>query len=195
MSKLKIITSTVREGRNGKNVAAWVKKVADLHPEFETELIDLGEIELPLSVEPNHPVMKKYVYEYTKAWSRTVEEADAFIFILAEYNYSFPAAIKNAIDTVNTEWAYKPAGFVCYSAGIDGGARSMISLEHTISALKMITLQQEALLIPNYFQYLDDATKAFDPGERYSNNLSKLVVELKLWVETLAHIRKVKTGK
>jgi len=57
---------------------------------FEVEVIDLGEIKLPVMDEPNHPLLKKYVHEHTKAWSATIDRADAFIFVTSEYNYSYP---------------------------------------------------------------------------------------------------------
>ena len=38
------------------------------------------------------------IAEYTKDWSATVEASDAFVFVTAEYNHGYPAALKNAVD-------------------------------------------------------------------------------------------------
>jgi hypothetical protein len=39
--------------------------------------------------EPNHPSLKKYQHEHTKQWSAKIDEADAFIFVTAEYDYNY----------------------------------------------------------------------------------------------------------
>ncbi|WP_243274701.1 NADPH-dependent FMN reductase [Streptomyces albus subsp. chlorinus] len=36
--------------------------------------------------------------------------ADAFVIVTPEYNHSFPAALKNAIDWRNEQWHAKPVG-------------------------------------------------------------------------------------
>ena len=66
MYNLKIISSTVRPGRKGPIVAAWITELAKKHESFDTELLDLGEINLPMMNEPNHPSLKKYIHEHSK---------------------------------------------------------------------------------------------------------------------------------
>jgi NAD(P)H-dependent FMN reductase len=58
-----------------------------------------------------HPIMKKYEHEYTKQWSVKIEEADAFIFVTAEYDYSYPASLKNAIEYLVHEWGLPTGRF------------------------------------------------------------------------------------
>ena len=57
MYKLKIISSTVRPGRKGPLVAAWIAEMAQENGHFDVELLDLGEINLPMMNESNHPVL------------------------------------------------------------------------------------------------------------------------------------------
>jgi NADPH-dependent FMN reductase len=80
MYKLKIISSTVRPGRKGPIIAQWITELAKGHSNFEVELLDLGEIKLPLMDEAIHPVMRQYEHDYTRQWSAKIEEADAFIW-------------------------------------------------------------------------------------------------------------------
>jgi len=40
------------------------------------------------------------VHQHTKDWSATIERADAFVFVMPEYNYGFNAPLKNALDYV-----------------------------------------------------------------------------------------------
>ena len=98
MYKLKVISSTVRPGRKGPIVAAWITDLARKNGNFDVELLDLGEIKLPMMDEPNHPVMRNYQHDHTKWWSAKIDEADAFIFVTAEYDYNYPAPLRNALE-------------------------------------------------------------------------------------------------
>ena len=122
MLSLKIIIASTREGRKGVPVADWIFAEAAKYPEFTTELIDLKKINLPFFDEPEHPRFKKYTKQTTKDWSAMIDPADAFIVVTPEYNYGYPATLKNAIDTVYQEWNNKPIAFVSYG-GMAGGTR------------------------------------------------------------------------
>ena len=41
--------------------------------------------------EPNHPRLATYTKQHTLDWSARVDAADAFVFVMAEYNHSYTA--------------------------------------------------------------------------------------------------------
>ncbi|MEO8889250.1 MAG: NAD(P)H-dependent oxidoreductase [Jatrophihabitantaceae bacterium] len=139
MPKLQVIVASTRPGRVGPTVATWFIDQARTHGGFDVEVSDLAEPALPLMDEPHHPRLKNYQHEHTKQWSARVDGADAFVFVMPEYNYTFTAPLKNAIDYLHTEWAYKPVGFVSYG-GISGGLRAVQSLKGVVTALNMFPL-------------------------------------------------------
>jgi len=94
MPKLYVIIASTRPGRKGPAIANWIYDLAKKEGSFETELIDLKEVNLPFLDEPNHPRLQKYEHEHTKAWSKTITAANAFIFVTSEYNFSFPATFE-----------------------------------------------------------------------------------------------------
>ncbi|MDR3679366.1 MAG: NAD(P)H-dependent oxidoreductase [Flavipsychrobacter sp.] len=141
MYKLKIITSTVREGRKGPAVARWIEDIARQHGSFEVDLLDLAEINLPMMNEPHHPMLKKYTFDYTKKWSAMVEQADAFIFVTAEYDYNYPAPLRNAIEYLSQEWEYKAAGIISYG-GVSAGTRAANSLKGDLATMKMVPIPE-----------------------------------------------------
>lgn len=190
MYKLKIITSTVREGRKGPFVAKWIAKEALKNESFSVEVIDLGDIKLPISTEPNHPSTGKYDHEITKTWSKMINDADAFIFVLAEYNYSYPAPIKNALDYLSKEWNYKPAGIVSYG-GVSAGTRSAAKLSNIFTILRMVPIA-DMVNLPFFEQYLNKETKEFNPGETSENAAQKMLKELLLWTKALKTLREEK---
>jgi NAD(P)H-dependent FMN reductase len=134
--KLLIVVASTRPGRVGRPVADWFRQVATEHGGFEVEEADLAELGLPLLDEPNHPRLRQYTKDHTKAWSAMVDAADAFVFVTPEYNHSYPAALKNAVDYLHQEWRHKPLGFVSYG-GIAGGTRSVQAFKQVASALMM----------------------------------------------------------
>lgn len=154
MPKLLIVIASTRPGRIGLPIANWLLERAREHGGFELEVADLAELALPLLDEPNHPRLRQYTKDHTRAWSATVEAADAFVFVTAEYNYGYPAALKNAFDYLHQEWLYKPVGFVSYG-GVAAGTRSVQQLKQVVSALRMMPAG-EAVSIPFVAQFLDD---------------------------------------
>lgn len=151
---LKIVIASTRPGRIGLPVGEWFEGRARAHGAFEVELVDLAEVDLPFLDEPNHPRLREYTQEHTKRWSATVGAADAFAFVTPEYNFGFPAPLKNAIDFLHWEWHYKPVGIVSYG-GVSAGTRSAQMLKQVLSALKMTPLF-EAVSIPFVGQFIDD---------------------------------------
>lgn len=187
MYKVKIISSSTRPGRKGPLVAAWVAgKVAEFGG-FEIELIDLGELALPMMDEPNHPSMRQYTQEHTKKWSAAMEEADAFIFVTAEYNFSYPAPLKNALDYLSQEWANKPAGIVSYG-GISGGTRAWNRLKADLSSYRMVPLI-EGVHFPFYGNHIRE-DGVFDPGTIADRSAQALLTALTHWTGVLEQMRK-----
>jgi NAD(P)H-dependent FMN reductase len=62
----------------------------------------------------------QYTHQHTRDWSAKVAEADAFVFVMPEYNFGCNAELKKAIDYLHREWQYKPVGLVSYG-GVSGG--------------------------------------------------------------------------
>jgi NAD(P)H-dependent FMN reductase len=158
MAKLEIIIASTRPNRIGPKVADWILQAAREHAGFEEiELVDLAEVNLPMMDEPHHPRLRNYVHQHTKDWSAKVGSADAFVFVTPEYNYGFTAPLKNAIDYLNHEWAYKPVGLVSYG-GVAAGTRAAQMIKQVVTAVKM-TPAFEAVSIPFVKEFLGDDGK------------------------------------
>jgi len=190
MYKLKIISSTVRPGRKGPIIAKWITEAAKAHGGFEVEFLDLGEINLPLMNEAVHPIMRQYEHEHTKQWSAKIDEADAFIFVTAEYDYSYPASLKNALEYLVHEWAYKPVGIVSYSAGAFAGVRAVMSLKSDLLSLKAIALH-EMVNIPIVHQYINEENQ-FVPDEKLNTASTLMLNQLTRWAKGLKAIKEDK---
>jgi NAD(P)H-dependent FMN reductase len=150
---LEIIAST-RPGRVGLPVGEWFLERSRAHGGFEVELVDLAVLGLPLLDEPAHPRLQQYTQAHTHAWSATVAAADAIVLVTAEYNYGYPAALKNAIDYLHHEWRHKPVGFVSYG-GVAAGTRAVQQLKQVVQAVQMVAVSG-AVNIPFVQQFLGE---------------------------------------
>lgn len=189
MYKLKIITSTVRPGRKGPLVADWITRIARQNANFDVELLDLAEIGLPMMNEPNHPSLKKYEHAHTKWWSAKIDEADAFIFVTAEYDYNYPAPLRNALEYLSQEWGYKPAGVVSYG-GVSAGTRALNSLKNDLASLRVVALT-ETVNFPFFQQNIHDQN-VFEANEISHKAADVMLKQLLRWTRGLKTIREDK---
>ena len=44
------------------------------------------------------------MHQQTREWSAQVAAADAFVFVMPEYNHGYNAELKNALDYLHSEW-------------------------------------------------------------------------------------------
>jgi NAD(P)H-dependent FMN reductase len=102
------------------------------------EVIDLATLDLPFLDEPLPAALGVYQHDHTKAWSRLVSSYEAFVFVFPQYNWGYPAPLKNALDFLYAEWAGKPAGLVTY--GTRGGAKAAEQLRGVLAGLHMHTV-------------------------------------------------------
>ncbi|WP_214407734.1 NADPH-dependent FMN reductase [Pseudonocardia lacus] len=133
---LQVLVASTRPGRVGEPVARWIARRAGEHAAFDVEVVDLAEIDLPMFAEPRHPRLGQYAHEHTRAFSATISRADGFVLVFPEYNHSYNAALKNALDHLHREWAGKPVGLVSYG-GVAAGARAAVALQPVLLALRM----------------------------------------------------------
>ena len=134
---LEIIIASTRPGRAGAPIAHWFVQQSLAHDTFNVELVDLAEVNLPLYDEPRQPISRNYQFDHTKKWSATISRADAFVIVMPEYNHSFNAALKNALDFLYHEWSDKPIGLLSYGGGAAGG-RGIEALKPVLTSLGLV---------------------------------------------------------
>lgn len=180
--RLMIILVSTRPGRAGAPIAEWIHGRADADGRFEIDFVDLAQLALPFMDEPNHPRLQQYTHQHTKDWSARVGAADAFVFVMPEYNYGFTAPLKNAIDYLNNEWHYKPVGLVSYG-GVSAGTRAVQMVKQVVTTLKMVPLF-EAVSIPFHTQFINDEGM-LEPNEVMEQAAGAMFDELLRWDEVL----------
>ena len=177
--KLMVIWGSSRQGRQGGQVAEWIKDQAVADKRFAVDFVDLKQLNLPMFDEPTNPSniknLDEYVHPEGRAWAERVAAAEAFIFITPEYNYAPSAVLKNAIDWVGLPWDGKPVGLIGYG-GIVGGARAVEQLRTIVSGLGLIQNPRSL-----HFPYFEEAFDEHGQPKRldyYQTNFKKMRDEL-----------------
>lgn len=98
-------------------------------------MVDLQEVDLPFLDEPIMASRRRYEHAHTVRWSELVRACDGFVFVFPQYNWGYPAVLKNALDFLYHEWANKPAGLVSY--GSRGGGLAATQLKQVLQGLHM----------------------------------------------------------
>lgn len=185
--RLVIVVGSVRDGRFGPVVASWVAEQAAAHGGFDVEIVDLADIEIPLALPATSP---KYAGdEYPRpagmaALTSALEGADAFVVVTPEYNHSYPASLKAAIDWHFTQWTAKPVAFVSYG-GAAGGRHAVLHLENVLTELHAVTIR-DGLAFPNYFTAWEDGRPLDESVVGYAKTL---LDQLSWWAGALKSAR------
>ncbi|MFJ5927748.1 NADPH-dependent FMN reductase [Kitasatospora sp. NPDC092948] len=138
---LLVIVGSVRDGRLGPAVADWFVGQAGAHAGVEVEVVDLLDHPLPLVMpEPGREPSPGTAAVRDRLGAQ-LAAADAFVVVTPEYNHTFPAALKNAIDWFFDEWAAKPVGFVSYG-GMSGGLRAVEHLRQVFAELHGLSVRE-----------------------------------------------------
>jgi len=142
-----VIGGSVRPQRLCLQICDWIAQIGRETAGGAFEVVDLKKQRLPMDDEPEVPATGKYKHAHTRAWSRKVAGAGAVVFVTPQYNWGYPAALKNALDHLYSEWAGKPAMIVSY--GGHGGGRCAAQLRQVLEGLHMKSLAtMPALVLP-----------------------------------------------
>lgn len=161
-------------------------KIAEQYKDFEIEVLDLKEINLPFLDESEHPILQKYTNAHTRSWSSKIDEADAFVIVTPEYNHSYPVSIKNVLDYLVKEWQNKPMGFVGYG-GVSAETRAVQDLKIPVTTLGMMPIPQE-VTIPFFNKFINN--KGVFEGNAILNKAANVMLDnLQPWAEALKEMR------
>jgi NAD(P)H-dependent FMN reductase len=184
---LRIIIGSTRPGRIGLPIGNWLRDQAIAHGGFRIEVTDLYELDLPLMDEPNHPSQQKYTQRHTIDWSDTIAATDAVVWVMPEYNHSFTAPVKNAIDYLVKEWAHKPVGLASYG-GISGGLRAAQAIKPVLTALRMSVVSESVVI--QFVGTLFDDNGQFVPSDSVVRSVPPMLDEMLRQVPILKQLQR-----
>ncbi|GHH83950.1 NADPH-dependent FMN reductase [Streptomyces capitiformicae] len=133
--RVTVVVGSNRTGRFGPVVAEWLLGRVRAHDDFEVDVVDVADFDLPTTFAPT-PEVTAQLAEITPK----LATAEAFVVLTPEYNHSYPAALKNLIDWHYHEWRAKPVALVSYG-GLSGGLRAVEHLRQVFAELHATTVR------------------------------------------------------
>lgn len=133
--RVTVVVGSNRTGRFGPVVAEWLLGRVREHDDFEVDVVDVAETDLPTTFAPTSEATAQLAEITPK-----LATAEAFVVLTPEYNHSYPAALKNLIDWHFHEWRAKPVALVSYG-GLSGGLRAVEHLRQVFAELHATTVR------------------------------------------------------
>jgi len=172
-TKVAVIVGSLRRDSVNRQFAQALAKLA--RPKLDMQIVEIGD--LPLYDQDLEAELPAAVVRF----KHQIESADAVLFVTPEFNRSFSAALKNAIEWGSrpwgkTSWAGKPGAIVGATLGAVGTAAAQSQLRSVASAVGIALAAQPEI-------YLNFREGLIVDGEITDENFVAL---LKDWVEKFA---------
>ncbi|GAB1380395.1 NADPH-dependent FMN reductase [Pararhodobacter sp.] len=135
--RIAVIIGSTRDSRFGHVPAQWILEQAQARGDWDVELVDIRDFDLPLFNEMASNAWMPSSDERAVAWQKKVASFDGYIFVTPEYNRSITGALKNALDQSYVDWNHKAFGIVSY--GSVGGTRAAEHLRTIGIELQMVS--------------------------------------------------------
>lgn len=183
--RILFIAGSVRPLRISPVVAAWIAGQVARGIDAEVELVDLADWPLPMDDEPGIPARGLYASPKTRAWSDMIAGGNAFVFVTPQYNWGYPAPLKNAIDHLYAEWRGKPAMIVTY--GNHGGGKCAAQLREVLTGVKMRVVETTAGLTLSRANIEANAGK-IDPAKEFATDVPAISAAIDELRVALSHL-------
>ncbi|GAB3572489.1 NAD(P)H-dependent oxidoreductase [Amycolatopsis endophytica] len=177
--KVLALIGSTREGRAGRQVGQWFAKQARERDDLELAVADLADFEFPA----------RYPARATPgmtAFTSEIDRADAFVVVTPEYNRSFPASLKQAIDFAYDEWQAKPVAFVSYGCRC-AGLYAVEQLRVVFTELHTVTLRNTVS-----FNLFDTGPDGGPRDEAARQSVGPMLDQLVWWGHALRAARRAR---
>jgi len=185
MSSILVFYGSYRSDRIGIRLSKFVVEGFKARGE-NVELIDAKEVGLPIldRMYKEHP--KGQAPAAMEALAAKIRKADAFVFVVGEYNWGIQPGLKNLTDHFLEEWFWRPAGIASYSPGRLGGARVNSTWHAILSEMGMV-VTSSTLTVGTLGQVIDaDGKPIGDGGAVQQKAFTRFADDLAWWTEAAA---------
>ncbi|MGC5011773.1 NADPH-dependent FMN reductase [Streptosporangium sp. DT93] len=176
--RIAVIAASVRKERLSRTLADWAAGRAS-GSGVDVDLIDLAECDLPDDRELQPGGGPRSVI------ADRIERADGYVIVTPEYNHSYPAGLKRAVDWHYGEWMFKAATVISY--GVQGGLLAAEHLRGVFAELHVVTTRRVVGLREPWNDVHDGG---FAPPPGPGEAVDEALRELAWWAETLRAARR-----
>jgi NAD(P)H-dependent FMN reductase len=146
-NKILVLYGSYRSDRMGIRLANYL--VAELRRRGdEAELIDAKAVGLPIVDRMYKEFAPGTAPPAMQELAVKIKAADAFLFVVGEYNWGMQPGLKNLTDHFLEEWFWRPAAIASYSASKLSGARASVAWHGTLSEMGMVVISSTLAVGP-----------------------------------------------
>jgi NAD(P)H-dependent FMN reductase len=186
--RILVLYGSYRSDRKGIRLADFV--VENLRARGESpELIDAKIVGLPMLDRMYKEYARGEAPASMEALATKIRAADAFIFVVGEYNWGMQPGLKNLTDHFLEEWFWRPAAIVSYSAGRLSGARSNFLWHGTLSEMGMVVISSTLAVGPISNTLSASGEPLGEAGTALQKSFPKFADDLAWWTEAAKSLR------
>ena len=175
-----VFYGSYRADRVGIRMATFV--VSELQGRgVDAELIDAREVGLPILDRMYKEYPKGAAPAAMETLARKIRAADAFLFVIGEYNWGPQPGLKNLTDHFLEEWFWRPAAIVSYSPGRLSGARASSVWHPILSEMGMVVISSTVAVGPIADTFDAEGRPTGDAGGRTRKAFHRLADDLAWW--------------
>lgn len=189
--KIMVLYGSYRSDRRGIRLADYLLN-GFIQRGDDAELIDAKAVGLPMLDRMYKEYPKGTAPAAMEALAAKIRAADAFVFVVGEYNWGVQPGLKNLTDHFLEEWFWRPAAVASYSAGRLSGARSATAWHGTLSEMGMVVISS-ALSVGPITDTLDEQGRPVGPaGKSLEHQFPTFADDLAWWANAARAHRAVK---
>lgn len=147
------------------------------------ELVDAKAVGLPMLDRMYKEYAAGSAPPAMEALAVRIRAADAFVFVVGEYNWGMQPGLKNLTDHFLEEWFWRPAAIASYSAGRLSGARSGALWHGTLSEMGMVVISSTLAVGPITHTLSADGVPLGEPGQALERAFPRFADDLAWWTE------------
>jgi NAD(P)H-dependent FMN reductase len=121
--------------------------------------------------------------------ARKIRAADAFVFVVGEYNWGPQPGLKNLTDHFLEEWFWRPAAIVSYSPSRLSGARASSAWHPILSEMGMIVVSSTVAVGPITETLDPQGSPVGETGRLAQNALRRVADDLAWWTSAARNER------
>lgn len=149
----------------------------------DVELIDAKAVNLPMLDRMYKEYKPGTAPPALEELAQKIKSADAFLFVVGEYNWGIQPGLKNLTDHFLEEWFWRPAAIASYSAGRLSGVRSATAWHGTLSEMGMIVVSSTLSVGPIGQTLGPEGEPLGEGGKALEKMFPRFADDLSWWTE------------
>ncbi|XP_055333720.1 uncharacterized protein LOC129585161 [Paramacrobiotus metropolitanus] len=187
---LVVFLGSVRQGRLADRVGKFIRKQLESRGHRVTILdpleLKLGEVHQPLHFYRNPAEAP----EILRTVNKTIQDADAFVAVAAEYNSAISPSLCSIMDHFPpASYSWRPSCIVTYSMGNYGGIRAAMQLREFLSELTTVHMPSMVVISKAHERLTDDGEPTGEGVQLLPKAAADMINQLEWYAAALKNHR------